>query len=230
LLHEYASTFLVFKLVPFLNELGCADSLQSKAISWFHQNAGRWSAGTQQEFDAEARARLKVFVTTLAIKQGTQKSLSPQRRHLQCDAIQQAWVSLLESGADGGRAANIAGRNAGHDIGRTELRYVSVERDDEADEDDDALPAPWDAIDESDRYRSWSAEVEQFLRDYREDIRRTILNKLRDERPDDYAFLVDYIERRWGSRFTRQQRDRAKSIIDRLRRQEQREVGEKEHR
>lgn len=226
-MNEYASTFLVFKLVPFLNELGCTGSLQSKAISWFHQNARLWSAESQSEFDTEARARLKVFATTQAIKQGTQKSLSPERRHLQRDAIQQAWVNLLERGKDDGSSANVAGRNAGHNIAATESRYVSVEPDEtEVDEDGDAPPAPWDVIDESDRYRRWSADVEQFLRQLKDDIRRTILNRLREERPDDYEFLVTYIEHRWKGRFTRQERDRAKTIIDRLRRQERKESGE----
>jgi hypothetical protein len=210
-LTEHASDFLLFRLVPFLNEVGCQGSTQTKTIAWFHDNAPRWSADSQPEFDAEARARLKEFVTTLAIKQGTQKSLFTGRRHYQADAIQHAWVALLESGKDDGRSANIAGRNAGQSIGKTESRYVSVEPDDS----DDGTPlAPWDEVDDSDRYRAWDYEIDRWFRV----LNLEVIERFKRETPEDWEFIKSYQANRRRKQHSKADQNRAGAIYRKLRR------------
>jgi hypothetical protein len=220
-LSDFASEFLICKLVPTLTRLGCGDSMQSKAISWFHTNAKFWSATSGPEFDSIAETRLTEFVTTLAIKQGTQKSLSAGRRHLQRDAVQAAWVNLLESGRTDGRSANIAGRNAGHDITETESQYVSVTPDDDV---DIPTPAPWETVDDGEYYReNWSYDVERWLKHCRTADREQIVRQFIDESPEDWQFLVNYLarsHRRGQGRWSKKDQNRAQKIYAKLRRRD----------
>jgi hypothetical protein len=161
------------------------------------------------------------------------------------DATQDAWTRLFRDVDVDARTANNAGRSAGRDEVRKRLREVPVSQLNlpDADSEDPAPPEerdglfPWDKVDPSDRSRSnLDEQVWAFLRDGQDDLRRNILNEFRRDAPDDYDFIVEYVSRlrvdvvfrrgrvvplsKRGARLTQQERNRAKAILDRLRRTE----------
>jgi acetyl-CoA carboxylase alpha subunit len=91
---------------------------------------------------------------------------------------------------------------------------------------------PWDRVTLC-QPDDWHADVLRVIREVQDDTRRKILRQFRDDRPDDYRFIVDYVSRlggevrfrrgiltpisKRGAGFTQQERNRAKAIIDRLR-------------
>lgn len=165
------------------------------------------------------------------------------------DAVQSTWVRLFQAKEVDGRVSNNAGRSSGRDIVRKQLREVPVSQLDLPDADpDDAAPAderdkvmPWDRVDLS-RPNDLDDAVRRFLQNGQDDLRRRILSEFRDERPDDYDFIVNYVSRlgltvrfrrgyivpvsKRGAGFTQADRNRAKAIIDRLRRIERKAVEE----
>lgn len=165
------------------------------------------------------------------------------------DATQDAWTRLFNAEHVDARTANNAGRSAGRDEVRKRLREVPVSQLNLPDADsEDPAPLderdsllPWDKVDQSDKSRSnLDEQVWAFLRDGQDDLRRSILVQFRQEHPDDYDFIVRYVSRlgvdvvfRWGmicplskrgAKFTQQERNRAKAILDRLRRTERKQL------
>ena len=164
------------------------------------------------------------------------------------DATQDVWTRLFADAEVNGRTANNAGRSAGRDEVRKRLREVPVSQLDlqDADSGDANLSAygierdktqPWDRLDQSDLFRaSLDERIWTFLRDGQDGLRRGVLNKFRQDAPDDYDFIVKYVSRlgvevvfrkgrivplsKRGTKFTRQERNRAKAILDRLRQSE----------
>ena len=161
------------------------------------------------------------------------------------DAMEDAWTRLFRDTDVDARTANNAGRSAGRDEVRKRLREVPVSQLNLPDADsEDPAPSderdgllPWDKVDPSDRSRSnLDEQVWTFLRDGQDGLRRSILDDFRRDAPDDYDFIVRYVSRlgvevvfrrgmirplsKRGARPTQQERNRAKVILDRLRRTE----------
>jgi hypothetical protein len=140
---------------------------------------------------------------------------------LEDDACQSAWLALLERRAFGGRDANVAGQTAGRRQVRQIERIVPVSQltlpaADSEDPESEPL-APWDNQPVTRRAGSDPA-VYALIDELQEDIRRQIIAQFAKERPEDYKFLVEYIGSKGKTRHTAQERRRAKTIIDRLRR------------
>ena len=130
------------------------------------------------------------------------------------DAVQGRWVQLLEDArAEGdasrdGARANSAGRSAGRDIIREQRRYVLLpEEETDPETGESTSAAPWNQTDPSDYYReNFADDVRRVLRAVEHQHQRGVLLRLRDERPDDYEFLITYLAGRRRSRFTRKER------------------------
>lgn len=58
----FAGDFHVFRLVPFLSELGCDKAAQTRVIAWFWRASKSWDAATQSEFDELARLQVSAKV------------------------------------------------------------------------------------------------------------------------------------------------------------------------
>jgi hypothetical protein len=233
---DFVADFALFRLHKTLTELGCDAPAIDKLIAWYWSNAPSWSASSQAEFDAAARDHLKTEWTTRSLRAGASKSIPSHFRSDKFlgysktgreivsttdfvrDAVQDGWVQLLEDAARDGQA-NGLGRSAGRDLVREQRRYVLLPQDRVDETGDSTTTAPWDEIDSSDYYRAnFADDVRRALISAKHDQQRGVLLQLRDERPDDYEFLISYLAGRRKGRFTRQERNRAGSIIERLRR------------
>lgn len=246
-MHEQQSLigdFALFKLIPYLTELGCSEPGQSRLVAWYWHRSKQWHASDQSEFDAIAREHLKVEWTTRSIRAGASKSIPSRFRSekflgysstgqektsstgLVEDATQDGWLRLLEDAtrdaSRDGAQANSAGRSAGRDLIRGQKRFVQLSEDGEDPESGESTEAtaPWDEIDASDLYRadSFSADVHRVLKSLKKARRVEIMQKLADESPADFEFLMNYLNRKGRGRFTRKENEQARSIVERLRR------------
>jgi hypothetical protein len=75
-MNDFAATFLLFKLYPFLVELNVPESRRDRAIEWYRRESQSWSAGSQVEFDAFATVEVEAFCKNLT---RSSDRLSPDR-------------------------------------------------------------------------------------------------------------------------------------------------------
>ena len=169
--------------------------------------------------------------------QGTQK---------EDDAIQTAWVTLLTKSRGSkidGRDAHIAGINAGRDNGREDAKLMPISQmgNDGPDEPEVTLDGVRKFLTEDEDAKTDEGKVEAIQAALQDSVRRTILCQFKGERPDDYAFIVDYFSRverdvkfrgghmisvpKRGAKTTPEERKRAHDILKRLRKWEMLELA-----
>jgi hypothetical protein len=250
--HEFASEFGIHKLAAILKELGCSEADQTRLFDWYWKHAKNWNASSQSEFNDLANANLTVEYLRPAIRGGTKKSIPAKMRsrrvvetatgqhiaetQIPDDAEQDAWLHLLEAGTMDPKSAYTAGITAGHEGVRSVTRELPMSQRKRTDADSETSEslegvAPWD----QDKFDS---EITRYLHNKQEDRRKDILRQFREEHSDDYEFIVNYVDRQTkvrfrrgrivpvmmrGARISQADRNRARTIIDKLRRMDGRE-------
>jgi ketosteroid isomerase-like protein len=155
------------------------------------------------------------------------------------DAIQDAWVALLtksDTVRDGD--AYSAGGSAGRKIVRKGARIVSISQLQSTDPDapETTLDSVQKFLTEEDYAKDVDAESEKDDAATQDAVRLAILNQFKQESPDDYAFIVDYLIRdervprfrnghiisiaARGAKVTPEEQKRARGILSNLRKQE----------
>jgi hypothetical protein len=81
--------------------------------------------------------------------------------------------------------------------------------------------SPWERSIDSES-QDFDEAIWRLLREATDVRRKEVLLKFADERPNDFEFLLGYIARNRRGRFSRQEQNRARDIIARLRRHERR--------
>jgi hypothetical protein len=161
------------------------------------------------------------------------------------DAVQDAWVKLLTASTDGinGPDAFSAGGSAGRRLVRKDFRFVPISQLENADPGAqevtlDGVRKAW--LDEE--YQSSDeSKTETALGEMQDAVRLAILSQFRHERPDDHAFVVDYLDRvkrevifrggrrvsisKRGAKTTPEERKRAHDILKGLRKREYEELA-----
>jgi hypothetical protein len=181
--------------------------------------------GTKKSIPYRLRKRSWTYDNLLKKRayQGTQKD---------DDAVQDAWVALLtnSNGTIDGRDAHIAGINAGRDNGRQDAKLIPISQMNS--DDPDAPEATLDSVRVFDTELDYQ-NTDEYQMDLAQDaVRRVIINQFKQESPDDYCFIVDYLSRvereprfrggrivlvsKRGSKTTPAERKRAHDILLRL--------------
>jgi hypothetical protein len=221
--NPFVSDFAIYKLGAVLQQNGI---LNDSALRWYWRSAPHWDAPTQEAFDSLAERRIRErcnrpdslsyrdFSTfDTAIRQGVRRRTWNSRE----DAEQEAWLALFERRAFNGRDANVLGQTTARRQTRAN-REIPISQIASLRPTPDSDPLPlWD-------YRPRVAGSEEngyyvrLIGDHQNWIRRQIMSQFQKERPEDYAFLIDYLATKRMRAHTAPERRRAKTIIDRLRR------------
>jgi hypothetical protein len=245
---DFAKNFVWDHITRIFTELGCSPAQRSRLEDYFRQNSSKWTvtSSSQSEFDAIAETSLRseyerhIKGIDKILRTGAAFRVPAHLRHdkflgytntgrekisstgLVEDAKQNAWLKLIEI-ENGNKspepaALNTLGQNEGRDAVREQRKYVPLPQP----PDDESAPvAPWDELDPSDTYRAnLNLEIERLFRNIKTASQEQIMRQFREESPDDYAFLVNYMAQRWKSRFTRAEQNRAGAIVKKLRRRE----------
>lgn len=254
-MNDFANDFGLFRLNQTLVNMGCDSPTQSRLIGWYWEHAKNWNASSQKEFDDLARANLTSEYLRPAIRGGLKRSIPANMRsrrivetstsqhisetQIQNDAEQDAWVRLLEAGTMDPKSAYTAAITAGHEGVRSVTRelpmsQLNLHESDDPDDPEDTQeldgPAPWDG----DKFDS---AITRILCEMQEDRRKDLLRQFREEHPEDYEFIVNYVDRTKvkfrkgrivpvmtrGARISQADRNRAKDILAKLRRGDVRE-------
>jgi hypothetical protein len=246
--NDFVTTFAFSKLYPFLKAHDAVKDTIIRwywqhAPDWNAATQEKFDAEAEHRLIQRCnRPDFEIDFVSLddAIQRGVRKRIPGRLRHrqfigydvtgkevyaetqLEDDACQAAWLDLLERRAFNGRDANVAGQTAGRRQVRDVERLLPLSQlpdlpsADPEDPESEKL-APWDNQPVTRRAGSDPA-VCALIDELQEDIRRQIIRQFEKERPEDYKFLVEYIGSKSKTRHTSQDRRRAKTIIDRLRR------------
>ena len=160
------------------------------------------------------------------------------------DAIQDAWVKLLTGSTDGvnGPAAHSAGGTAARQMVREEAHLTPISQLQTADPEapEVTLDGVQKGLTDEDYRHTDESKVESALGAVQDAIRLAILAQFRGEAPDDYDFIVSYLDRvervvlfrggrrvsisKRGAKPSPEERTRAKDIMKKLRRWEEMET------
>lgn len=221
--HDFVADFGLFRLHQTLVELGCDVTTQNRLIEWYWKNA-TWFADNQSEFDAIARGELLTQINGSSskidglaslqkfINDGAKRTIPAHLRsrkflgytstgreayaetQLEDDASQDAWVNLIERGT-------VDGMSSGREITREGREFRPLPEVEYCDPGADYAPDVW-----------------RLIRDADDGVRRRILADFKAERPEDYAFLVEYIGNRYRRRVSKKTANRAGTVVALLRR------------
>lgn len=177
----------------------------------------------------------EVELISKAISQGARRSIKFDTDQRRGDAQQDAWVRLLSNENFDHRQANLEGRNAGRDFNR------KIEKDGLvllSQMGDGTKPVEIDSLIKSEGGNTPdAAKVDKMHDDESYQHRRRILLQFKYERPADYQFISEFVERMGSSfcmkesslarstRSTGEERRRAYDIISRLQRLEATETS-----
>lgn len=132
------------------------------------------------------------------------------------DLVQAVWVNLLETNRLNGKDAYNQGRAHAEEWCRKELKTIPLSQLDlnSVNEDGEEFEeiAPWDEVDLTSREQV-SDSVLNTLEKFEEEERTAALELLKKKKPDDYLFIIKYIEGcRVGGPFTEEERMKARDI------------------
>jgi hypothetical protein len=190
---DFASDFAFSRLVPTLTDLGVADYDHDKMICWFWESSKSWFANSQAEFDAHARVQLNTEFLTRCARRGSRRTqkFSQSRR----DAVQQAWVTMLEKDTLTPHGAYSAGMSGGKATRYREFQFPVDANGKQID-----IPATDDG--------TW----------FQQCLRADRVRLLQELPLDDFAFIVEHLLKKPHCR-TRADSRRAAVILKRLRRE-----------
>jgi hypothetical protein len=132
------------------------------------------------------------------------------------DIVQAVWVNLLETNRVNSKDGFNQGREFATTWCRKELKTMPLSQMDlptiGEDGDDPEEIAPWDKVKVGSLEQVPDA-VMSTLEQFEEEDRTEALELLKVHKPDDYLFIVSYLEdRRVGKPYSREETDRAKDI------------------
>jgi hypothetical protein len=197
-MNDFISDFGIYRLAKVLKR---HDVFNDKTVCWFWKNAHHWDASTQEDFDAIAERRIVA------------RCNQPDRLDLTDD--EGSWLALIAGRRTPGPypTLNLTSRKVRREI---PISWIAALRPDGPDSDP---LLPWDNQPVTKR-AGFDESVYRLIDECQENIRRQIIAQFQKERPEDYKFLDGYIISKRKTRHTAQERRRAKTIIDRLRRLE----------
>jgi hypothetical protein len=187
---DFAGNFGIYKLYPFLK---AHDAAKDHVIEWFWKQSKHWSALTQESFDAIAQRRILT------------KCNHPEQYLADDEAT---WLALFDKKNP---TIDMTSRRIRREIPISQIKALRTPEGD--------LLMPWDNKPAC-RAADFHETFHKIIDNWQEDLRREIINQFQKERPVDYAFLLGYIASKRKKCHTAQERRRAKTIIDRLRRLE----------